>query len=350
MERQWGAVQAGADGRATATPMDGDPGGDDKLLEAWLTRVLGDLCRWLFGRSSRASWCNAGGVQKRWKCSSPETVTGDKPMKFCGYEMVKVNCGYLAPSGLPDQGPEEAPGMWCGTHGLNMQKPYSRNDELARQVAINNVETFADPSHALEHDMCGRFPFSWASGRQPFITTSTAESELVSCGEGFQCGESLATLLDVMGKQREQNSELGPQKRFAPVYQRHWELEGKTPEDPLCTALIGLRRWGVRVGCKTHERVGPASRWCNKAAPRAEDGELHQVALCGGLGGPTASWRGTESRGGADCQASHGGGCTGGDAWSSVPTSRTYIAWLLLDVGFEKEEGKGKWNFPTMAS
>ena len=34
-------------------------------------------------------------VQKRWKGSSPETVTGDKPMKFCGYEMVKVNGGYF---------------------------------------------------------------------------------------------------------------------------------------------------------------------------------------------------------------------------------------------------------------
>ena len=89
------------------------------------------------------------------------------------------------------------------------QKPYGRNDELATQVSINNLEVFVDASHALEHEnyksvtgviLCvGGSPIAWASGRQPFITTSTAESELVSCGEGFQCGESLAALLEVMG-------------------------------------------------------------------------------------------------------------------------------------------------------
>ena len=89
------------------------------------------------------------------------------------------------------------------------QKPYGRNDELATQVSINNLEVFVDASHALEHEnyksvtgviLCvGGSPIAWASGRQPFVTTSTAESELVSCGEGFQCGESLAALLEVMG-------------------------------------------------------------------------------------------------------------------------------------------------------
>eukprot|EP00435_Cladocopium_sp_Y103_P045743 s70_g13.t1 len=89
------------------------------------------------------------------------------------------------------------------------QKPYGRNEELATQVSINNLEVFVDASHALEHEnyksvtgviLCvGGSPIAWASGRQPFITTSTAESELVSCGEGFQCGESLAALLEVMG-------------------------------------------------------------------------------------------------------------------------------------------------------
>ena len=88
------------------------------------------------------------------------------------------------------------------------QKPYGRNDELATQVSINNLEVFVDASHALEHEnyksvtgviLCvGGSPIAWASGRQPFVTTSTAESELVSCGEGFQCGESLAALLEVM--------------------------------------------------------------------------------------------------------------------------------------------------------
>ena len=76
-------------------------------------------------------------------------------------------------------------------------------------MSINNLEVFVDASHALEHEnyksvtgviLCvGGSPIAWASGRQPFVTTSTAESELVSCGEGFQCGESLAALLEVMG-------------------------------------------------------------------------------------------------------------------------------------------------------
>ena len=89
------------------------------------------------------------------------------------------------------------------------QKPYGRNDELATQVSINNLEVFVDASHALEHEnyksvtgviLCVvGSPIAWASGRQPFVTTSTAESELVRCAEGFQCGESLAALLEVMG-------------------------------------------------------------------------------------------------------------------------------------------------------
>ena len=32
------------------------------------------------------------------------------------------------------------------------QKPYGRNDELATQVSINNLEVFVDASHALEHE------------------------------------------------------------------------------------------------------------------------------------------------------------------------------------------------------
>ena len=89
------------------------------------------------------------------------------------------------------------------------QRPYGCNDELATQASINNLEVFVDASHALEREnyksvtgviLCvGGSPIAWASGRQPFVTTSTAETELVSCGEGFQCGESLAALLEVMG-------------------------------------------------------------------------------------------------------------------------------------------------------
>ena len=34
---------------------------------------------------------------------------------------------------------------------------------------------------------------------QPFVTSSTTEAELLSCGEGFQAAEGLGALLQVMG-------------------------------------------------------------------------------------------------------------------------------------------------------
>ena len=45
----------------------------------------------------------------------------------------------------------------------------------------------------------GSHVLHWASGKQPFITMSTAESELVGYGEGYQCGETICELLKVIG-------------------------------------------------------------------------------------------------------------------------------------------------------
>ena len=39
----------------------------------------------------------------------------------------------------------------------------------------------------------------WASTRQPFITQSTAEAELLPYNEAYQCGESTGALLEVLG-------------------------------------------------------------------------------------------------------------------------------------------------------
>lgn len=58
-----------------------------------------------------------------------------------------------------------------------------------------------DASFAPEHEgyksvtgvavLMGGAPVLWSSGRQPFVTSSTAESELVGYNEGFQDGEGL---------------------------------------------------------------------------------------------------------------------------------------------------------------
>ena len=45
----------------------------------------------------------------------------------------------------------------------------------------------------------GGNPIMWASTRQPFITQSTAEAELLAYNEAYQCGESTGALLEVLG-------------------------------------------------------------------------------------------------------------------------------------------------------
>ena len=45
----------------------------------------------------------------------------------------------------------------------------------------------------------GGNPIMWASTRQPFITQSTAEAELLPYNEAYQCGESTGALLEVLG-------------------------------------------------------------------------------------------------------------------------------------------------------
>eukprot|EP00435_Cladocopium_sp_Y103_P029229 s2739_g7.t1 len=42
-------------------------------------------------------------------------------------------------------------------------------------------------------------PLMWASTRQPFVTQSTAEAELLAYNEAYQCGEPTAALLQVLG-------------------------------------------------------------------------------------------------------------------------------------------------------
>ena len=59
----------------------------------------------------------------------------------------------------------------------------------------------------------------WASARQPFITQSTAEAELLAYNEAFQVGESTGALLEVLGYGGMKNAHAsGQQIRHKPTH------------------------------------------------------------------------------------------------------------------------------------
>ena len=82
------------------------------------------------------------------------------------------------------------------------------------------MEAFADASFAPATEnfksvhgtvaMVPGCPVLWSSSRQPFITGSTAEAELVPYAEVFQQGEGVASLLEAMNIE---NVKLGPLRR-----------------------------------------------------------------------------------------------------------------------------------------
>ena len=45
--------------------------------------------------------------------------------------------------------------------------------------------------------LMGHHLLQWASNRQSFVTLSTAEGELVGCGEVFQAGQSVSSLVEI---------------------------------------------------------------------------------------------------------------------------------------------------------
>ena len=99
-------------------------------------------------------------------------------------------------------------------HGLHYvrceeQPPFGESEHLPERRSINQLEIYTDSSFALEPELhksiigmtvyLAGAPVLWLSGRQPFATSSTTEAEMLSCGEGFQAGEGLGALLQVMG-------------------------------------------------------------------------------------------------------------------------------------------------------
>ena len=78
---------------------------------------------------------------------------------------------------------------------------YSAGDQ-DHHLRVNVDASFAPPHEGFKsvHGVfiCrGSHPLHWCSAKQPFITMSTAESELVGYGEGYQCGETISELLKV---------------------------------------------------------------------------------------------------------------------------------------------------------
>lgn len=79
---------------------------------------------------------------------------------------------------------------------------YSREDH-DRHLRVNVDASFAPPHEGFKsvHGVLicrGSHPLHWTSAKQPFITMSTDESELVGYGEGYQCAEKISELLKVI--------------------------------------------------------------------------------------------------------------------------------------------------------
>ena len=148
--------------------------------------IIGEL-QWL--QKSRPDVCYHVGVMSRLMHRRPKAVLR------LGNELLK----YLA--GTVDY----------GLHYVRCeeQPPFGENEQLPERRSLNQLEIYTDSSFALEHELyksitgmtvyLGGAPVLWLSGRQPFVTSSTTEAELLSCGEGFQAGEGLGALLQVIG-------------------------------------------------------------------------------------------------------------------------------------------------------
>ena len=95
----------------------------------------------------------------------------------------------------------------CGSGDLG------QDEELAVQRSVQGLEIYADASFSLPHE---RFKsvtgvavehagnlLAWESGAQPFISQSTAESEVIAYNTAYQAGESVGMLLVQLGFQTE---------------------------------------------------------------------------------------------------------------------------------------------------
>ena len=86
----------------------------------------------------------------------------------------------------------------------------------------------------------------WASARQPFITQSTAEAELLAYNEAFQVGESTGALLEVVGyggvkKHMQGDSKSGISQLTADTgawRTRHLREVIQSPDEPWSVSLL----------------------------------------------------------------------------------------------------------------
>ena len=216
-------------------------------------------------------------LEERFTLATPEWVTGEKTVTFCGYEISKTDQGYALgqekyirdlmdkhnikqTAGVPcpkvEEGPEEPAAnlqgpvlraaqqlcgelMWLTTRtrpdvactvGVMSRLLHKRPGyvvEVGQQCLkylcgsaskklqykgggpIDVLEVMVDASFGPPHEgyrsvqgimmTHGGNPIMWASTRQPFITQSTAEAELLAYNEAYQNGESTGALLEVLG-------------------------------------------------------------------------------------------------------------------------------------------------------
>ena len=117
-------------------------------------------------------------------------------------------------------------------------------EELKFPRSETDVEAYADASFAPAAEAyksvrgtiatVAGCPILWSSARQPFITGSTAEAELVAYTEVFQQAEGVATLLEALGMEGVRRSLYGDNKSALALCQgdvgawrtRHLRLHG----------------------------------------------------------------------------------------------------------------------------
>ena len=127
-------------------------------------------------------------------------------------------------------------------------------EELKFPRGETDVEAYADASFAPAAEayksvhgtivMVAGCPILWSSARQPFITGSTAEAELVAYTEVFQQAEGVAMLLEALGMEGVRRSLYGDNKSALALCQGDvgaWR-----------TRHLRLRAAGLRaaVGCE----------------------------------------------------------------------------------------------------
>ena len=260
----------------------------DHIVEGYLCIYVDDL---MAVGSSQIVDSLMSKLQSTWECSAPETVELHKSVRYCGYELQRLQSGGIKlwqpsytqellnkhgidayeshPCPKIEQGDDESfdletlraaqavtgelqwlqgrtrPDLcyvigcmsrWLhrrpsyviqlGQHVLrylNRTKDFSMWYEPSKEAdwgengvlqvprSMSQLEIYIDSSFAVEHEQsrsvsgiviewCGS-PIQWFSCRQPFITASTGESELLGYSEGHQQAESVGALLTTLGIQ-----------------------------------------------------------------------------------------------------------------------------------------------------